>query len=157
MSEDFKMYLATEVLSEQRTISYRHVSRALKVHVNAAKCMLYDFHKVQNGKQSGSVHATYLLSGVKKQQRTASSTLRTTNGHKALDEDEPIPSSPPPFTSSMLEPSQQSNQAEEGDQAQIPVRTITLVREDSLEGMSSSDLRSPAGWWLTVRSGQRTV
>ena len=40
----FKKYLATEILSEQRTVSYRNVSRALKVHVTAAKCMLYEFH-----------------------------------------------------------------------------------------------------------------
>lgn len=135
MSEDFKKYLATEVLSEQRTISYRNVSRALKVHVNAAKCMLYEFYEFQNGKKPGSVYATYLLSGKKKQRRTTLGANGTTNGHKHhYNEDDPIPSSPPPFTSSMLEPSQQSSQAGEEEGSQVPVRTVTLVREEALEG-----------------------
>ncbi|KAI1620117.1 DNA polymerase delta subunit 3 [Exophiala viscosa] len=135
MSEDFRKYLATEVLSEQRTISYRNVSRALKVHVNTAKCMLYDFYEFQNGKKPGSVYATYLLSGVKKAQHASSQSNGTTNGHKHEFEDEPIPSSPPPFTSSMLEPSQESNQTSEDKGPQTKVRTITLVREENLEAL----------------------
>lgn len=135
MSEDFRKYLATEVLSEQRTISYRNVSRALKVHVNAAKCMLYDFYEFQNGKKPGSVYATYLLSGVKKAQDSLSQVGGTTNGHKHEFEDEPIPSSPPPFTSSMLEPSQESNHASESKGPQVKVRTITLAREENLEAV----------------------
>ncbi|KIX08748.1 uncharacterized protein Z518_03405 [Rhinocladiella mackenziei CBS 650.93] len=133
MSEDFKRYLATEIISEQRTISYRHVSRALKVHVNAAKCMLYDFYEFQNGKKPGSIYATYLVCGVKKRQMKVNGTA---NGDKhPYDEDEPIPSSPPPFTSSMLEPSQPGSQATEEEEDQVPVRTITLVREEDLEAM----------------------
>ncbi len=125
-SEDAKKYLATEVLSEQRTVSYRNVARALQVHVNAAKCLLWEFYEFQRAKKPGSIHATYLLSGVKKQSST------TQNVSKGYDEDEPIPSSPPPFTSSMLEPeaSQQESEA-----APIPVRTVILVRDDSLQGM----------------------
>jgi DNA polymerase delta subunit 3 len=133
MSSDFKKYLATEILSEQRTVSYRNVSRALKVHVTAAKCMLYEFHEFQNGKKPGSVYATYLLSGLRKQKSPPAN--GTLNGHKQEEfEDEPFPSSPPPFTSSMLEPSQESNQAAEEQSPQVKVRTITLVREESLEG-----------------------
>lgn len=136
MAQDFKKYLATEILSEQRTISYRNVSRALKVHVDAAKCMLYEFHELQNGKKRGSVHATYLLSGTKKTP-TVAVTKNGINGHgRDYDEDEHIPSSPPPFTSSMLEPSQQSSQAEE-EATLVPVRTISLVREEALEMMKA--------------------
>lgn len=148
MSSDFKKYLATEVLSEQRTVSYRNVSRALKVHVNAAKRMLYEFYGFQNEKKPGSVYATYLLSGVKKRQQSPLKDNGALNGdHKQEQqrqeqefEDEPIPSSPPPFTSSMLEPSQQSDKqpTEEGEEReqspQVRVRTITLVREESLKG-----------------------
>lgn len=135
MTEDFKKYLATEILSEQRTISYRHVSRALKVHVNAAKCMLYDFYQFQNDKKPGSIYATYLLSGTKRKPSLGAATNGTGNKHKHdFDIDEHIPSSPPPFTSSMLEPSQQSSQAEEDETPHVAVRTITLVREDALEG-----------------------
>lgn len=139
MAEDFKKYLATEILSEQRTLSYRNVSRALKVHVNAAKCMLYDFYGFQNEKKPGSVYATYLLSGVKKRQKTVKDT-NGTNGHKhgAYDEDIPIPSSPPPFTSSMLEPSQQSSDATEESEPHVNKGTITLVREEDLEGTDLS-------------------
>ncbi len=133
MAQDFKKYLATEILSEQRTVSYRTVSRALKVHVNSAKCMLYEFHEFQNTKKAGSVSATYLLSGTKK--RPTLLVTNGANGHRhGYDADEHIPSSPPPFTSSMLEPSQQSSQAEE-EAPQAPVRTITLVRAEALEEM----------------------
>ena len=135
MSQDFKKYLATEVLSEQRTISYRNVARTLKVHVNAAKCMLYDFYEFQNSKKPGSIYATYLLSGIKKRPTLAVAT-NGINGHKNdYEADEHIPSSPPPFTSSMLEPSQESSHVEEEEAKLVPVRTITLVREEALEGM----------------------
>ncbi|EXJ55889.1 hypothetical protein A1O7_08820 [Cladophialophora yegresii CBS 114405] len=133
MDQDFKKYLATEVLSEQRAISYRNVSRVFKVHVNAAKCMLYDFYEFQNSKKPGSIYATYLLSGFKKRPTPPITTNGATSKHD-FDPDEHIPSSPPPFTSSMLEPSQQSSQAdEEEDAVQVPVRTISLVKEDALE------------------------
>ena len=133
MAEDFTKYLATEILSEQRTVSYRNVSRSLKVHVNAAKCMLYEFYKVQHDKKPDSIYATYLISGVKKAQKPTLGTNGATNGHKhAYDEDEPIPSSPPPFTSSMLEPSQQSSQPAEDNRTQVPVQTIALIREEGL-------------------------
>lgn len=142
MSEDFKSHLATEILSEQRTITYRNVSRALKVHVNAAKCILYDFYTFQSDKKPGSVYATYLLCGVKKRSTAAVKTNGVTNGHNGTlvdhdDFDEPIPSSPPPFTSSMLEPSQQSSQAAGDDQdlAQVPLRVVTLVREELLDAV----------------------
>ncbi|KAJ9613517.1 CDC27 protein [Cladophialophora chaetospira] len=137
MAQDFKKYLATEILSEQRTISYRNVARALKVHVNAAKCMLYEFHEFQNGKKPGSIYATYLLSGTKKRSTLANTKNGVNGHHRDYDEDEHIPSSPPPFTSSMLEPSQQSSQAEEDEVAQAPVRTITLVREETLQEMKA--------------------
>lgn len=32
--------------------------------------MLYDFHQWQNGKRPGSVHATYLVYGTKKEEKT---------------------------------------------------------------------------------------
>lgn len=144
MSEDFKSHLATEILSEQRTITYRNVSRALKVHVNAAKCILYDFYTLQTDKKPGSVYATYLLCGVKKQSATSVKTNGVTNGHNGTlvhhdDDDEHIPSSPPPFTSSMLEPSQQSSQAAGDDQdlTQVPLRVVTLVREELLDAVKA--------------------
>lgn len=130
MSTDFKKYLATEILSEQRTLSYRNLARAQKVHANAAKCMLYEFYETQTKRKPGSLYATYLIAGVKKEGKSAQAGI--TNGVHH-DEDEPMPSSPPPFTSSMLDPSQQEI---EGGPS-IPKKTITLAREEALEGRAT--------------------
>lgn len=130
MANDSKAYLATEVISEQRTVSYRTLSRALKVHVNVAKCMLYDFQKNENKKKPQSVYATYILSGVKE----APQAPKTTNGHTNGEGDDPMPpSSPPPFTSSMLDPSQEENGGDQEKRFTVPIKTITLVREELLE------------------------
>ena len=129
MSTDFNKYLATEVLSEQRTLSYRNLARAQKVHANAAKCMLYEFYETQTKRKPGSLYATYLIAGVKKEQSTQNGII---NGIPH-DEDEPMPSSPPPFTSSMLDPSQQDS---EGGRS-VPRKTITLAREEAMEGRTT--------------------
>ena len=131
MSKDFRSYLATEIISEQRIISYRDVSRALKVHVNAAKCMLYEFYEFENKKRPESVHATYLIAGTRR-----TSATRAQNGSKtnAYDDDQPMPSSPPPFTSSMLEPSEHESEVEHSESLKVSVKSITLVREEILEG-----------------------
>lgn len=133
--DDFKKYLTTEILSEERIISYRTLARALKVHVNVAKCMLYEFQEQENKKKSGSLHATYLIAGVKKrdQEDHHHRTNGTNNG-----EDEPMPpSSPPPFTSSMLETSERGSQQQNEDRLEIPVKTITLLREEHLAHVKS--------------------
>ena len=129
MSTDYTKYLATEILSEQRTLSYRNLARAQTLHVNVAKCMLYNFYETQTKRKPNSLYATYLIAGVKKQEKPAQN--GTTNGvHQ--DEDEPMPSSPPPFTSSMLEPSQQESESGR----QVVRKTVTLVREEALESRS---------------------
>jgi DNA polymerase delta subunit 3 len=129
MANASKNYLATEVISEQRIVSYRTLSRALKVHVNVAKCMLYEFYEYENKKNSGSIYATYILSGVKK-----ASQPENTNGHANGDEDGPMPpSSPPPFTSSMPDRSQEEIGSDQIEKFTVPVTTITLVREELLE------------------------
>ncbi|KAK6088453.1 DNA polymerase delta subunit 3 [Seiridium cupressi] len=64
--DDYRKYLAQQVLTEDKVVTYRLLSRALKVHVNAAKEMLYDFHKWQNDKRPGMIHATYLVYGTRK-------------------------------------------------------------------------------------------
>ena len=128
MAPDFGSYLATEIVSEKRSVTYRNVSRALKVHVNAAKCMLFEFYEKENKKRPESIYATYLIAGTKKRVTPPD----IANGTKDDDEDEPMPSSPPPFTSSMLDPSQQTNQIEESPL--IAVKTVSLVREEMLNG-----------------------
>jgi len=64
--EEYKKHLADRLLSEEKPITYRLLSRALNVHVNTAKEMLYEYHKYQNAQKPDSIHATYLVYGVKK-------------------------------------------------------------------------------------------
>ncbi|KAI0837841.1 DNA polymerase subunit Cdc27 [Hypoxylon sp. FL0890] len=64
--DDYRQYLAQKLLTEDQLVTYRLLSRALKVHVNTAKEMLYEFHKWQNDKRPKSLHATYLVYGTKK-------------------------------------------------------------------------------------------
>ncbi|KAI1775749.1 DNA polymerase subunit Cdc27 [Hypoxylon cercidicola] len=64
--EDYRQYLAQKILTEDQVITYRSLSRVLNAHVNAAKEMLYEFHKWQNDKRPGSLHATYLVYGIRK-------------------------------------------------------------------------------------------
>lgn len=142
MSTDSAKYLATEIFSEQRTLSYRNVARACKVHANAAKCMLYEFYDSQNKRKPASLYATYLIAGVKKQNEPVQNGSANGVHHR---EDEPVPSSPPPFTSSMLEPSQRS----EGGM-QVSRKVITLVREERLDGMASIVART-APWLIYSR------
>lgn len=130
MASDFQGYLATEIVSEQNTISYRNLSRALKVHCNAAKCMLFEFHQKENKKKSGSVYATYMLAGTKKVQRI--------HGHgapKVTNGDIPMPSSPPLPPSSMPAASQATEQLEEA--SSVPVKTISLCREEDLDSVKA--------------------
>lgn len=135
MAVPHRQWLAAQVLSDEQTISYRALARALKVHVNAAKRMLYDFHAHENAKKPGSVHATYLLAGNKEVKESCP----PTNGQNGTKhEDDPMPSSPPPFTSSMMQSSQQNGDGEEAEVSSI--RTITLVREESLDGMVACEL-----------------
>ncbi|KAK6008028.1 hypothetical protein QM012_004842 [Aureobasidium pullulans] len=63
MANDYVQFLSANVLNDGQTVSYRTLSRALRVHNNLAKQMLYDFHRSQNKKQPNSVHATYLVTG----------------------------------------------------------------------------------------------
>ncbi|KUI55114.1 DNA polymerase delta subunit 3 [Cytospora mali] len=112
--DDYKQYLAEHVLSEDKIITYRALSRALKVNVNVAKQMLYDFHAWQNNKRSGAVHATYMVYGIKKAAQT--------NGHSQHDGDVEMTSSPP----------------EVGEAAEeVPVMTLSLVAEENLKEVLS--------------------
>jgi DNA polymerase delta subunit 3 len=130
MATDFRKHLAIELVSEHKTVSYRTLARAVKVHVNAAKCMLYDFYEEQSKRKPGSVYATYLISGTKKLTQPSNGRAKT-NG-AAVDEDEPMPSSPPIPSSSMPVPSQQQSSTSEREE--VKIRTVTLVREENLEG-----------------------
>ncbi|KAK3503081.1 DNA polymerase subunit Cdc27 [Neurospora crassa] len=106
--EDYKTYLAENILSEDKVVTYRLLSRALRVHPNVAKQMLYDFHKTQSSKKPGTVYATYLLYGIKK-------SVQNQNGN-AMDID--LPSSLP--------------DADPVDDEEVPSYTLVLVQEERL-------------------------
>ncbi|KUL83600.1 hypothetical protein ZTR_11288 [Talaromyces verruculosus] len=119
MAVDYKRYLAENVLSERRVVTYRLLSRALKVHSNLAKQMLFDFHKTENGKKPNSVSATYLISGVQTSQK-----LPAANGGSKDGEDTVMRSSP--YMSSMPQP--------EEKEPSMRTTSFMLAREEDLDG-----------------------
>ncbi|KAF1944353.1 hypothetical protein EJ02DRAFT_341034 [Clathrospora elynae] len=125
--EQYKDYLAGRVLSEQKPVTYRLLSRALKTNVNTAKRMLFDFHKKQNAKKPKSVHATYLITGTQRDSEHTNDS-NGTNGRNGEDTD--MRSSP--FMSSMPEP-EDSDESEEDDEKPVKETTLLLVREEELE------------------------
>ncbi|KAL9948478.1 hypothetical protein D7B24_007211 [Verticillium nonalfalfae] len=102
--EEYTKYLADRLFTEDKMVTYRTLSRALKVHVNTAKGMLYEFHKSQNATTPGKVHATYLVYGTK-------------SPGVQEDGDHDMTSSPPEVDAM-------------GDD--VPTQTLTLVHEERL-------------------------
>ncbi|KAF5560992.1 DNA polymerase delta subunit 3 [Fusarium napiforme] len=102
--DEHKKYLADRLLSEEQPITYRVLSRVLDVHVNTAKEMLYDFHSYQNAQKANSVHATYLIYGIKTPEKDES------------DGDVEMSGSSP----------------EEPLSDEVPTSTLTLAREEEL-------------------------
>ncbi|KAK7729086.1 hypothetical protein SLS57_002318 [Botryosphaeria dothidea] len=119
--DKYKEYLAANVLQENRPITYRLLSRELKVHVHQAKQMLYHFHATENEKNHGSVHATYAIIGTKLPQPA----LQTNGSHAHADEDVPMRSSPIP--------SSLPDAPEDNEESSPKVTSITLVREEDLD------------------------
>jgi DNA polymerase delta subunit 3 len=81
--------------------------------------MLFDFHQKQNSKKPKSVHATYIVSGTK---RIAE---HNEAGGGQDGADAVMQSSP--FMSSMPEQT-------EGEEEPVKKTTITITREEELEG-----------------------
>lgn len=76
--------------------------------------MLYDFHKWQNDKRPGSLHATYIIYGIKSKPAQADGDVEMTDSQVSEDMDAPF---------SDL----------------VPAYTLSLVRQEQLEGESGSD------------------
>jgi DNA polymerase delta subunit 3 len=83
--------------------------------------MLFEFHRSQNAKKPGTVHATYLMSGIKRKEDP----IVTNGGAKIDGEDDYMQSSP--FMGSSM-PQGDAGTGESG------VLSITLVKEEELEG-----------------------
>lgn len=82
--------------------------------------MLYEFHRKQNAKKPGSVHATYLLTGIKRSNEL--------NGvHSQQNGEDTVMRSSPPLPSSSIP------QPEQEEQEQIVTRSIMLVKEEHLD------------------------
>lgn len=103
-------------------VTYRTLSRSLKIHVNLAKELLYDFHKSQNAKEPGTVHATYLVYGTRK-------------SPDAHDDDDVE------MTDSVSDHDVSIFQA-------VPTQTLALIREEALQGKSA--LAHDYVQWLAV-------
>ncbi|KAJ1985078.1 hypothetical protein H4R34_000255 [Dimargaris verticillata] len=63
MADDYQVLLATRLFHEQRPVSFLWLSRTLAIHVNKAKCLLYEFHQQQNQKSGAHCEAIYCVSG----------------------------------------------------------------------------------------------
>ncbi|KAF2164911.1 hypothetical protein M409DRAFT_67614 [Zasmidium cellare ATCC 36951] len=120
MAQDYTEWLAVNVVNERQNVNYRNLSRALKVHCDVAKQMMYDFYHKQNSKKPGSVHATYLITGTKRAAQT--------NGvHSQEDGDDTVMRSSPPLPSSSIP------QPAEDSATTTPIRSIMLVKEEHLD------------------------
>lgn len=91
--------------------------------------MLYDFHHGQNARKPGSVHATYIVDGKPRKLQEVGLNEDSRNG-----EDEHMQSSP--FMSSSMP-------QEGAEEDTLPVRKITLAREEDLEGRRSNEIVNP--------------
>ena len=85
--------------------------------------MLFDFHRKQNAKKPGSVHATYLITGTRtppKPQQQTNADTREDGDDTAMQSSPPIPNSSAPHES-------------QDDAEPAPVRSVLLVKEEHLE------------------------
>ncbi|KAI1185306.1 DNA polymerase subunit Cdc27 [Nemania serpens] len=114
--EDYKQYLAQKILTEDQVVTYRLLSRALKVHVNTAKEMLYDFHKWQNDKRPDTLHATYIIYGTRNRE------VRQQNGDGDGDVD---------MSNTQMSEDVDDMNAPFSDL--VPTYTLSLVSQEQLE------------------------
>ncbi|OBW68791.1 MAG: Uncharacterized protein AUREO_011490 [Aureobasidium pullulans] len=96
IASDYIEYLSANVLNDGQTVSYRTLSRALRVHSNLAKQMLYDFHHSQNTKKPTTLHATYLITGRKtiSLEQAEDKAVESQHGPDKTMRSSPAPSSP---------------------------------------------------------------
>jgi DNA polymerase delta subunit 3 len=88
--------------------------------------ILYEFHLQQNAKKPGTVHATYLIAGMKRKETTAAT-------HSAKkDGDDDYMQSSPFVSSSMPQPSEGTGETS--------VLSIALAREEDLESVIAHSL-----------------
>ncbi|KAF2658783.1 hypothetical protein K491DRAFT_766477 [Lophiostoma macrostomum CBS 122681] len=132
MADSYQDFLAAKVLTDSRPVTYRLLSRAVKVNVNIAKQMLYEFYTKQNAKKPRSVHATFLITGRKPDLEHIDGDSNDINGKDGYDSF--MISSP--FMSSMPEP-EESEEPDEPEEAPVLETCISLVPEEELDATKS--------------------
>ncbi|KAK9483759.1 DNA polymerase subunit Cdc27 [Lipomyces starkeyi] len=113
----YSHFLATRIVHDQEAITYRLLSRELKIHTALAKRYLYAFHASSRSLYPHKVHATYLISGQKSPATTISGDV--------LMSDISSPPSTQPDTDMALE-------------VEIVQTTFELVPEEELEEAKST-------------------
>ncbi|EPS35990.1 hypothetical protein H072_10503 [Dactylellina haptotyla CBS 200.50] len=119
MSADYTSFLAARVLNDNKLITYRLLSRELKIHVNKAKEYLAAFHESENNKRKGACHATYVITGVPKP--LVAARLKVDKDHDTYMESSPVP-----------EPTQND------DEEVVRTTSVILVAEEQLEETKES-------------------
>ena len=99
--------------------------------------MLFDFHARENSKKPGSVHATYLVSGVQSKKAILNSSVAEIN------EDVHMQSSP--FMGS-------SAPRQDVEKEPSTVKVMTLVQEQHLHGKSKASTYLTQGTTLLIKS-----
>lgn len=148
--EDYKQYLAQKILTEDQVVTYRLLSRALKVHVNIAKEMLYDFHKWQNDKRPGTLHATYIIYGTKSKPVRQDEDVEMTDSQASEGVDAPFSDLVPTYTLSLVKQEQlEESLSQYAEVASIhiyslaphPLKDLQLLTDAAREvfGLSAAD------------------
>lgn len=108
-------------------VSYRTLSRALRVHSNLAKQMLYDFHHSQNTKKPTTLHATYLITGRKtiSLEQAEDKAVESQHGPDKTMRSSPAPSSP-------------THNHDQPEIREYQATSILLADQDHLDGQSRS-------------------
>lgn len=84
--------------------------------------MLYEFHRKQNAKKLGTVHATYFITGIRQVEATPQ-----TNGIHGQDGEDTVMQSSPPL------PSSSAPKPDETMEEPAAIRSVMLVKEEYLE------------------------
>ncbi|THX16134.1 hypothetical protein D6D13_01746 [Aureobasidium pullulans] len=127
MASDYIEYLSANVLNDGQTVSYRTLSRALRVHSNLAKQMLYDFHHSQNTKKPTTLHATYLITGRKtiSLEQAEDKAAESQHGPDKTMRSSPAPSSP-------------THNHDQPEIREYQATSILLVDQDHLDAAKST-------------------
>lgn len=163
--DQYKDYLSEVVLADQNIVrhpfpglqpaadifrlqvTYRVLSRHLKIHVQIAKQfvhprllfesqipliplrMLYDFYRTETAKKPKSLHATYLLTGFRHASKPKPTAAKSKTLEVSQDEDTIMASSP----------FDHSSMAQQGPEQEAPLlRSVIIVPEEKLEETQKS-------------------